>query len=729
MENDEKSTSHDDETPPTIEAEENMDGDRDGLFAAPGPKPGARAADAVKADAGLEANFGMPEFGFADNMGQPVRDHASGDGDEPARDGLKAAMASLKTPLNEDTGWRNADSIERPFPNGGFPSDADEGEDFPSFMRSEAKVMPFPGSAIPRHAEPAPSELLRADSRGDEGKVLAADDDNETADPPLYDKEPQDALAEAVQSALRNVYGGLAREEAAPDFENYTVAESLRLSSQQDRGWSDQGADWRNDGQDDYFAAEPEPHERETSTDAVLDYLYGQRRAGRRESTVLSADASLRDFGESSAYARDWQDRDFDDRAGGSGLRDFGGPPYRAGSPVYADAPDQPFSRDVGGYRSDIASEVEWDDQPYASAPTLGQGSTYPVHVASSTPESLAASSPDSSHLLGAAGLGLIGGIALAGILAVFVFNSFVDDTETAVAEVTPKVVERLDSAPAEPKPAAATVAEPEALQRSAALPAESQPAPAVPATPPRQPEAEAADALLSAANVYGSPSQPIALDIKLADTANQDESLVSIKGLPSEARLSTGIDVGGGQWLLPPSRLRDLTVTLPSGTSGSYKLEVQLLKDDAQTSLTEPVSFTLTAGPQPTRSAGAVSGDISASANAEQAARLAVLPDETPQIETDLLTQMLIRDGNKLMREGDIAGARRLYEQASTNGNPEAALAMGRSYDPSYFEKLPVKTGKPDPAVAFEWYKKALDGGLVTARVKIDGLKQWLQR
>jgi TPR repeat protein len=104
-------------------------------------------------------------------------------------------------------------------------------------------------------------------------------------------------------------------------------------------------------------------------------------------------------------------------------------------------------------------------------------------------------------------------------------------------------------------------------------------------------------------------------------------------------------------------------------------------------------------------------------------------VPEETAKVETDFLTQMLIRDGNKLMRDGDILGARRLYEQAAANDNPEAALAMGRSFDPSYFEKLPVKTGKPDPATAFQWYKKALDGGLVTARVKIDGLKQWLQR
>jgi TPR repeat protein len=106
-----------------------------------------------------------------------------------------------------------------------------------------------------------------------------------------------------------------------------------------------------------------------------------------------------------------------------------------------------------------------------------------------------------------------------------------------------------------------------------------------------------------------------------------------------------------------------------------------------------------------------------------------AVLPDEGPLPETDFLTQVLIRDGNKLMREGDIAAAQRTYEKAAASNNPEAYLALGRSYDPTYFEKLNVKTGRPDPAKAFDSYKKALDGGLGGARAKIDALKQWLQR
>jgi hypothetical protein len=156
-----------------------------------------------------------------------------------------------------------------------------------------------------------------------------------------------------------------------------------------------------------------------------------------------------------------------------------------------------------------------------------------------------------------------------------------------------------------------------------------------------------------------------------------------------------------------------NINIVVPSGTTGAHNLSVQLLKDDAQTSLTEPVSFSLNI--------------VSKTANAPQ--KTPALPDDSAKAETDFVTQMLIRDGNKAMRDGDIVTARRLYEQAAMNGNPEAALAMGRSFDPTYFERLNVKTGKPDPATAFEWYKKALNGGLVTARVKIDALKQWLQK
>jgi hypothetical protein len=215
---------------------------------------------------------------------------------------------------------------------------------------------------------------------------------------------------------------------------------------------------------------------------------------------------------------------------------------------------------------------------------------------------------------------------------------------------------------------------------------------------------------LVAAAEGLG--DSPVKLEIGFS-TSVPGDTLVILRGVPRTARLSTGIDVGQGQWLLPPSRVKDLTISVPSGIAGKHQLEAQLLKDDAQTPISPPTAFALTIHGTPQTTQGKTNP----------------IPDEAPHPETDFLTQMLIRDGNKKMREGDILAARRFYEQAAAKGNAEGALAMGRSYDPTYFEKLAVKTGKPDPATAFDWYKKALDGGLPIAKVKIDQLKQWLQR
>lgn len=89
-----------------------------------------------------------------------------------------------------------------------------------------------------------------------------------------------------------------------------------------------------------------------------------------------------------------------------------------------------------------------------------------------------------------------------------------------------------------------------------------------------------------------------------------------------------------------------------------------------------------------------------------------------------------MIRDGNKRMKDGDILEARRLYQKAVALGDPEAALAMGRSYDPIYFARIDRKNAEPDAAKAFDWYRKAMDGGASqTAKVRIENLKHFLNQ
>jgi hypothetical protein len=734
----------------------------------------------------LEPAFGMPELDFfaAQRSGEDERPDL-GAASSPADIAETDAPGALLPP-GDGTGWESGETINKPaslrariemqeaehsfdsmlFANDDLPDDDGPGRERPRW--NEANITPFPGTTLNRAFDAAPLELGRSGGTSASifGEISARAAEDQGG--PAFDPAPgRDTLADAVQSALRNVYGGYSEpQDEQNDAGGYTVAEALGAAEQTSQpSWGDDRtivAEWRDPEPDDDDAERQAPHE--TSAEAVFDYLYQQR---RQESGGFAAqDPSLTDFGGRNSLNDDW--RDDDDDADESRVTPFPdrehGDAYRgriADLQAAASAEPSPHFFQDTALRPSL--DDKWGDQPYA-APQNARGSITPTYApAIATPaDPLGSQGPDSGHLLGAAGLGLIGGIALAGVLAVFVFNSFVDESGQAIPDQGAKVVERL--APASATSPADTRSAPAAAPEIRVQTAPQQPSAAsatqqLRSAPSAEPQRSAAVAPaetappaagqnLTASAVSGAPDSPIRLAIAVADS-NLGDALISLKGLPKDAKLSTGIDVGGGQWLLPPNRLKDLTLTAPATAVGNYQLEAQLLKDDAQTSMSPAVPFNLSIAASAPRAASAPAQPASAAppappsrvagvaatptvAPAQQradTARLAALPDEAPQPDTDFLTQMLIRDGNKKMREGDITAARKFYEQAAASGHPEASLAMGRSYDPTYFERLNVKTGKPDPATAFEWYKKALDGGLVTAKVKIDALKQWLQR
>ena len=238
---------------------------------------------------------------------------------------------------------------------------------------------------------------------------------------------------------------------------------------------------------------------------------------------------------------------------------------------------------------------------------------------------------------------------------------------------------------------------------------------------------------------------------------------------------MSQGVDATGGNWLLPPRRLNGLTITLPAGTSDPVPLEVQLLDSSARTPLSAKAAFAVAVRPGgsgfATQGMGGMSG-MSGMAASTQA--LAPRPSQPPTPTYSYNTQPpplpstpartqtwpgastqsqatatlgprpggatqnaprtrpevedLIREGNKRMRDGDILEARQHYQRAVDLGDPEAMLAMGRSYDPIYFARIEKKNAEPDAARAFEWYKKAMDAGATqTAMVRMENLKHFL--
>jgi hypothetical protein len=85
----------------------------------------------------------------------------------------------------------------------------------------------------------------------------------------------------------------------------------------------------------------------------------------------------------------------------------------------------------------------------------------------------------------------------------------------------------------------------------------------------------------------------------------------------------------------------------------------------------------------------------------------------------------MLIKRGNNLLKDGDFAAARLLFERGANAGSAEAALALGSTYDPLVIKRLGAITVKPDIENARKWYQIAADHGSADAKLQLANLPQ----
>jgi general secretion pathway protein A len=83
----------------------------------------------------------------------------------------------------------------------------------------------------------------------------------------------------------------------------------------------------------------------------------------------------------------------------------------------------------------------------------------------------------------------------------------------------------------------------------------------------------------------------------------------------------------------------------------------------------------------------------------------------------------VLITRGDELLRIGDISAARLAYERAATGGSARAMTALGMTYDPSFLNRVNARGIRPDPAMAVEWYRKAVALGDAAAAARISQL------
>ncbi len=84
-----------------------------------------------------------------------------------------------------------------------------------------------------------------------------------------------------------------------------------------------------------------------------------------------------------------------------------------------------------------------------------------------------------------------------------------------------------------------------------------------------------------------------------------------------------------------------------------------------------------------------------------------------------------LVKRGQDLLKNGDLASARLLLQRAAESGSASAALALGSSYDPFMIQRLGVVGINPDTARAREWYQRALALGSDAASEQLANLER----
>ena len=82
-----------------------------------------------------------------------------------------------------------------------------------------------------------------------------------------------------------------------------------------------------------------------------------------------------------------------------------------------------------------------------------------------------------------------------------------------------------------------------------------------------------------------------------------------------------------------------------------------------------------------------------------------------------------LFARGRATLSNGDVAAARVLLRRAAEHGDPQAAVALGETYDPAVLKRLGIIKFNPDLAQAREWYRRAADLGSAAAAMQLDQL------
>lgn len=167
----------------------------------------------------------------------------------------------------------------------------------------------------------------------------------------------------------------------------------------------------------------------------------------------------------------------------------------------------------------------------------------------------------------------------------------------------------------------------------------------------------------------------------------------VLIEGLERDAFVSRGIEVLGGTWMVRGADLDAAEIERSANAPERAIINLELRHFDG--SIVGRQSVSLMAAPH-----GENKTPVQPAASEP--------PRAAPETNSGSDAQRLLRRGQLMLDSGNLSGARLLWERAAEQGSSEAALALGRSYDPAQVPLPGVAGSVADRTLARRWYERA---------------------
>ena len=177
-------------------------------------------------------------------------------------------------------------------------------------------------------------------------------------------------------------------------------------------------------------------------------------------------------------------------------------------------------------------------------------------------------------------------------------------------------------------------------------------------------------------------------------------KAAVVISGLAAGSALSAGIQLGPNAWQLSTEGLDRAVITPPRSFVGVMDLTLELRLAD-----------------------GTVADRKSLKLEWMDRGVLVPVQSEPRQYNASEITAMK-GSAVQLMANGDVAGARMMYQRLAKEGDASAALALAETYDPPMLRNSNVTGGvTSDVALAQSWYEKARALGSRVAAQRLEAL------